>query len=224
MIINVENLSKEYFRNGKSFLAVNNVTFNINSGDYIGITGESGSGKSTLFNMMGGILEPSNGKIIIDGENMHNLSFNKKSDLRNSKISYILQGQNLFNNFNVLDNACMPYYLSNSKDNINIREKAEEILDQVGLIDMKNSFPYELSGGEMRRVAIARAIINNPSLIIADEPTDSLDRDNGEEVMKIFSKISNKGTAVLVSTHDLYFRKYIKTLYKMEKGFMERAL
>lgn len=224
MIINIENLSKEYCRNGKSFLAVNNVTFNINAGDYIGITGESGSGKSTLFNMIGGILEPSNGKIIIDGENMNNLSFNKKANLRNSKIAYILQGQNLFNNFNVLDNVCMPYYLSNSKDNINIREKAEEILCQVGLIDMKNSFPYELSGGEMRRVAIARALINNPSVVIADEPTDSLDRDNGEEVMKIFGEISSSGRAVLVSTHDIYFTKYIKTLYKMKKGFIERIL
>lgn len=218
MILDIKNLSKEYLRNGEKFFAVKNVNLQITSGEIISIKGESGSGKSTLFHMMGGILKPTEGTIVLDEIDLALESFNSKSSLRNKKISYILQGQNLLNSYNVIDNVCMPYYLS--RDKRNIKEEAEGLLKEFGILSLKRSFPMELSGGEKRRVIIARALINNPSLIIADEPTNSLDRDRAEEIAKLLNEISERGTSVIVSTHDSYFDKYAKKQYKMNKGIL----
>lgn len=218
MSIQIHQLSKKYVRNGSAFFAVNNINIKVEAGEYISITGESGSGKSTLFHMTGGLLEPSEGKVLIDGKDIYDCSFKERTKLRNSKIGYILQGQNLLNNFNVLDNVCMPYYLSRQSESITL--KAMGLLERVGLLSMKDSFPSELSGGEMRRVSIARALINNPSYVIADEPTGSLDDKNTEIIMKLFQDISNDGTAVVVSTHNLSFLNYSKKRYHMDKGIL----
>jgi len=162
---------------------------------------------------------PTGGSIIIEEENIVKSSQNVLALLRNQKIGYIMQGQNLLSNFNIMDNICMPYYLSKRKGDI--RKRGWDLLEQIGLMEAKDAYPAELSGGELRRVAIARALIYSPNLVIADEPTSNLDAENAKIIMQLFQTINKNGTTVIVSTHDLEFLKYSTTSYKMTKGRLE---
>jgi putative ABC transport system ATP-binding protein len=216
MLLKINHLSKEYKRGANNFYAVNDVNLHVKEGEYISIIGHSGSGKSTLLNMMAGLLKPTGGEIIFEGVCIAQSNNGKHALLRNHKLGYVMQGQNLLSNFNVIDNIGMPYYLS--KTNIDIRKQSLELLEQVGLVDAKNAFPAQLSGGELRRVAIARALIHKPILIIADEPTSNLDPENSVKIMKILKTINQNGTAVIVSTHDMEFLNYSQKSYRMTEG------
>jgi putative ABC transport system ATP-binding protein len=215
----LHNLTKQYKRGITGFYAVEHINMQINKGEFICIIGNSGSGKSTLLNMIAGLLRPTEGNIIIEGQNMSGKKQSELDRFRNHKLGYVMQGQNLLANFNVFDNLCMPYYLSGGKENI--QQRALWLLDQVGLLDIKDMYPSQLSGGELRRIAIARAMILNPVLIIADEPTSNLDPDNSKKIMQLFQSISQAGTTVMVSTHDLEFLKYAQITYKITCGKLE---
>ncbi len=219
MILEIKNLSKEYKRKNEMFLAVNDVNLSISEGEFACIVGPSGCGKSTLLNMVAGLLTPTSGKIFIDGSEVLKKNKNELALLRNETIGYVLQGQNLLSNFTILDNICMPAYLSSRKRIVKAR--AMELLEEVGLKGMEDEYPARLSGGELRRVSIIRGLINNPKILIADEPTSNLDPENSKMVMKFFKEISSKGTTIFISTHNVGFLNYAQKTYEMEKGFLK---
>ena len=215
-MIRVENLTREFQRNGKEFDAVHRVSLEIKKGEFVAITGHSGSGKTTLFNMIAGLINPTEGEIYIDGSKITGMGENEKAIFRNQNMGYVLQGQSLLNNFAILDNVCMPAYLSSSATEF--RERALELLKRIGLEELANEYPMNLSGGEVRRVAIIRAMINNPKVILADEPTSNLDPENSHKVMQMLREISAAGTTVVLSTHDLEYLSYVDNVYRMERG------
>lgn len=218
-MIEVKNLTKKFTRNSTEFDAVHDVSLEVKDGEFAAIIGHSGSGKTTLFNMIAGLISPTSGEILIDGSEITNMEENEKAIFRNHNMGYVLQGQSLLNNFTILDNICMPAYLSQDIDNF--KEKALELLKEIGLEEFANEYPLNLSGGEIRRVSIVRAMINNPKIIVADEPTSNLDPENSHKVMQMLKDISKKGTTVLLSTHELEYLSYVDTVFKMDHGILE---
>lgn len=216
MNLKTVNLKKKYIRNGQEFYAVNDVNIELQEKEFVGVVGHSGCGKSTLLNMIAGILKPTEGEIFINDINILNQNQKQLANMRQQVMAYILQGYNLLSNFTILENVCMPLYLAGNK-NVDT-DAAAKILDSVGLKDVINSYPASLSGGEQRRTAIARALMQNPKIIIADEPTSNLDYENGINVMEGFKKAAGYGVSVLISTHEKEFYHYFDRLYKMEKG------
>lgn len=219
MILEIKNLRKEYIRKNETFLAVNDVNLSILEGEFVSIVGHSGCGKSTLLNIVAGLLKPTSGQVFIDGSEVFGKSEKELALLRNETIGYVLQGQNLLSNFTILDNICMPSYLSPRKKAVKAR--ALELLEAVGLKGMEEEYPAKLSGGELRRVSIIRGLINNPKLLIADEPTSNLDPENSKMVMKFFKEINSKGTAVFISTHNLELLDCTQKTYEMESGILK---
>lgn len=215
-MLQISNLKKEYSRNGNKFFAVDDFNMVVEEGTLVCIVGPSGCGKSTLFHMISGLMKPTSGEIILNGEIVSEKSKSELASFRNEKIGYILQGENLLGNLSVIDNVCFPAYLQGKKKEK--ETKAWELLEKVGIAEMGNSYPGYLSGGEARRVAIARALINEPVCILADEPTSNLDPDSSETVMQLLKKIAQEGKMVLVSTHDMESLKYADVIYYMKKG------
>ena len=215
-MIRVESLTKKYVRNEKDFDAVHDVSLQINKGEFAAIIGHSGSGKTTLFNMIAGLVTPASGKIYIDGCELSGMNEKEKAVFRNRNMGYVLQGQSLLNNFTILDNICMPAYLSSEEGEF--KDRAFALLKQIGLEEFANEYPSNLSGGEIRRVSIIRAMINQPKVILADEPTSNLDPENSHKVMQMLQDISKSGTTVLLSTHELEYLSYVDTVFKMERG------
>lgn len=218
-MIEVKNLTKKFTRNSTEFDAVHDVSLEVKEGEFAAIIGHSGSGKTTLFNMIAGLIAPTSGEIYIDGSEITKMGENEKAIFRNNKMGYVLQGQSLLNNFTILDNICMPAYLSPDIDEF--KERALELLKQIGLEEFANEYPSNLSGGEIRRVSIIRAMINNPKVIVADEPTSNLDPENSHKVMQMLKDISKTGTTVLLSTHELEYLSYVDTVFKMDHGVLE---
>lgn len=219
-MIKVEKLTKKFTRNEKDFDAVHNVSLEINEGEFTAIIGPSGSGKTTLFNMIAGLITPLSGKIYIDGSEITGMKENEKAVFRNQNMGYVLQGNSLLNNFSILDNICMPAYLS---ENIyEFRQRALELLKQIGLEEFSNEYPANLSGGEIRRISIIRAMLNHPKVILADEPTSNLDPENSHKVMQMLQDISKSGTTVVLSTHELEYLSYVDRIFKMDRGILEQ--
>ncbi|MDR0376398.1 MAG: ABC transporter ATP-binding protein [Spirochaetaceae bacterium] len=219
-LLELKELSKEYSRGGRAFHAVNRANLSVEPGDFISITGRSGSGKSTLLNMCAGLLSPTQGTVLFEGLNIHHLNDKDVSFFRNAKIGYVAQGQSLLSNFTALENVCIPWFLSWREGDAEGR--AYLLLEQVGIGHLAASYPRELSGGEMRRAAIARSLMNDPLLLIADEPTGDLDTETTAEIMKLFAAIAGKGTAVLMVTHEPDTLNHANQTYTMEAGNLSR--
>ncbi len=215
-ILEIRELTKEYRRGNRAFNAVNGVNLSVDRGDFISIIGRSGSGKSTLLNMSAGLLRPSAGTVLFDGQDIFSLADISISLLRNEKIGYVPQGQTLLSNFTVLENVCIPWFLFKREGEP--EERALTLLEKTGIDHLAASYPKQLSGGEMRRVAIARALINNPALLIADEPTSDLDAETTADIMRLLSAISKEGTAILIVTHELDTLSFGKKTYSMNSG------
>ncbi|MDR3131072.1 MAG: ABC transporter ATP-binding protein [Treponema sp.] len=215
-LLELKEVTKEYTRGGRSFNAVNRVSLSVEPGDFISIIGRSGSGKTTLLNMGAGLLRPTEGTVLFEGNDIHHLKDKDISFLRNEKIGYVPQGQSLLSNFSVFDNVCIPWFLFKREGDVEGR--AFILLEKVGISHLAASYPRELSGGEMRRAAIARALINEPRLLIADEPTSDLDAETTAEIMELFNHIAREGTAVLIVTHELDTLDYGNKTYSMDAG------
>jgi putative ABC transport system ATP-binding protein len=215
-MLELRELSKEYTRGGRAFNAVNGASLSVEPGDFISVTGRSGSGKTTLLNMGAGLLRPTGGSVFFEGTDIYGLKDKDISFFRNEKIGYVPQGQSLLSNFTVFDNVCIPWFLWRREGDIDGR--ALILLEKVGISHLASSYPRELSGGEMRRAAIARALINRPRLLIADEPTGDLDTRTTAEIMKLFKSIALEGTAVLIVTHELDTLDYGNKTYSMDAG------
>jgi putative ABC transport system ATP-binding protein len=215
-LLELKDLTKSYQRGGQAFNAVNRVSLSVEPGEFISIIGRSGSGKSTLLNMSAGLLRPTGGTVLFEGNDIHQLKDRELSFLRNEKIGYVPQGQSLLSNFTVFDNVCIPWFLFKREGDAEGR--AFILLEKVGISHLASSYPRELSGGEMRRVSIARALINEPRLLIADEPTGDLDAATTAEIMELFNRIAGEGTAVLMVTHELDTLNYGNKTYAMNEG------
>jgi putative ABC transport system ATP-binding protein len=215
-ILELRELSKEYKRGGRAFNAVNRASLSVEPGDFISVIGRSGSGKTTLLNMGAGLLTPTEGTVFFEGKDIYGLKDKEISFLRNGKIGYVPQGQSLLSNFTVFENLCIPWYLFKREGDVEGR--AFILLEKVGISHLASSYPKELSGGEMRRAAIARSLINEPRLLIADEPTSDLDALTTAEIMGLFKAIAQEGTAVLIVTHELDTLDYGNRTYSMDAG------
>lgn len=218
-MLEIKNISKSYNRQGKDFFAVKDVNLNISDGDFIHIIGRSGSGKSTFLNIVAGLLSADKGSLSLDGTNYMELPDKEKSEFRNKNIGFIPQSPALLSYLNVLENIRLPYDMY-EKDG-DSEGKARYFLNELGLEHLAKSYPKELSGGELRRIIIARALMTEPKILIADEPTSDLDIEATKEVMDLLKKINEKGTTVLVVTHELDTLKYGKKVYTMSEGILE---
>ena len=199
--IKVEKLSKNFINNKVVVNVLNNLNLNLETGKIIALVGPSGSGKSTLLHLLALLDKPTNGKITILGEPTQNITENKRNQLIRNHISIIFQNNNLLLDFTAVENVAMPLIIRNKNYNSSIKE-AESYLRKVNLGHRLNHFPSDLSGGEQQRVAIARSLISDTKIILADEPTCNLDNKNSSEVLSYFLKLKQKNKIVLIATHN----------------------
>jgi len=214
--IKIKNLTKKYEKN-KSIKVLNNITFNFEPGKTYSIMGPSGSGKSTLLNLLSLIDNPTSGSIEINSNKIKPNNKVENDLIRAKKIGIIYQDKNLLSDFTALENVYLPNLLI-SKEKQNSIELAKKLIKNVGMSSRINHFPNELSGGENQRIAIARALINNPDIILADEPTGSLDTDNAKLIFKILFNLKNKNRIIIFATHNRYFANMADCKIMMNDG------
>ena len=219
-MIKITNIKQSYLQ-GKSVVKVlNGINLNISKGEKICFIGPSGSGKTTLLNILGLLENPISGSILINSKNCNSMSLEQKTMFRRQNIGYIFQNNQLLEDFSVIENVAIPLILNKFSKRFSFG-KANEILKNLGLLDKVNFKPGTLSGGEQQRVAIARAVIKKPFILLADEPTGSLDEDNTQKVMEIILSIINKlGTSLVFATHNLDLIKKFDRCYKVDDGLI----
>lgn len=210
MLLEISGLRKEYERGEHCFAAVDNLGLTLDRGEFVCLFGRSGSGKTTLLNMIAGLLTPDSGEVLFDGTNLYSLDDAARTAWRNEKLGYMPQGASLLANLSALDNVRLPFHLQ-PRDGKS-REKARELMEELGISRLEKSYPSALSGGETRRVALARALMNSPEIILADEPTNDLDAETAREMAALFSTLNSRGCAFLVATHDQELGRLGKTL------------
>ncbi len=215
-LIKTEKLNKTYGKGNSAVVAVNDIDLTINKGQFTAIVGTSGSGKSTLMHLLGGVDNPTSGKVFIEGEDVFALKDEKRSILRRRKIGFIFQEYNLVPILTVEENIVMPLLLDGNKVN---KEEVDELIERLGLTERRNHLPSQLSGGQQQRVAIARAIINRPSIILADEPTGNLDKRNSEEVINMmFEAVRERKETLVIVTHEMDIAAMADRIIHLEDG------
>ncbi len=214
-MIRAENLFKVY-RRGVEVKAVDGVTLGIDSGEFVLIVGRSGSGKTTLLSMIGGLTRPTSGHVLLWDKDIWRERDSALSQMRAKRLGFVFQFSGLIPTLTASENVMLPGLFAGSKDGTS--QKAQELLDQVGLSGRKSSYPNQMSAGEMKRVAIARSIVNNPDIILADEPTGDLDVDTEREIMELFKRINDQGKTVLMVTHSPDLSSYADRVVRMERG------
>lgn len=215
-ILNVENLTKTYGKGDNRVEAVDHISFCVKKGEFVAIVGASGSGKSTLLHLLGGVDRPSSGKVYIDGKDIYSLSNDNLAIFRRRQIGLIYQFYNLIPILNVVENITLPCDLDDKEVDT---EKLDELIDTLGLDRRKNHLPNQLSGGQQQRVSIGRALVNNPSIVLADEPTGNLDSKASDEIVSLL-KLSNKKykQTIIMITHDLEIAKQADRIITLEDG------
>jgi putative ABC transport system ATP-binding protein len=222
VIAKVENASKVYKSGETEIVALQPTTLEIRSGELLLIVGPSGSGKTTLLSLLGCVIYPTSGKVLIDGINTSDLNDDELAFLRLNKLGFVFQNFNLIQPLTALQNVMMPLELQ-GKSTREAKEKAENALAFVGLSHRKKSLPKQLSGGEQQRVAIARALVSEPMLMLCDEPTAALDSKSVGTVMKELRDLSDKGRSLAVVTHDARLRDYAHRVVEVENGIVREA-
>lgn len=220
MKLKAKSISKKFprLRDGANFFcALNETDFSIEGGTLTVITGRSGGGKTTLLNILGGLLQPSSGSVTVDGVDLYQMDDKKLSAFRNRLIAVIPQGVSAVYTLTVLENILLPTMMYGKRTNENVG-RAEELLQKFGIEDLRDAMPSELSGGELRRMAIARAMMTGPKFILADEPTGDLDDENTAVVLELLRKAAKAGAAVLVISHDADTLSYADQIYRMDGG------
>ena len=215
-ILKVENLVKTYGEGDNVVNAVDNISLSVNKGEFVAIVGASGSGKSTLLHLLGGVDRPTSGKIYIDGNEINNMNNDKLAIFRRRQIGIVYQFYNLIPNLTVEENISLPCDLDGNRPD---KERMDLILKSFGLFERKNHLPNELSGGQQQRTSIARALINNPAILLADEPTGNLDSKSTEEIMSIL-KMSNRdfNQTIIMITHNLEIAKEADRIITIQDG------
>lgn len=201
-IIKIEDLTREFIMGAETVRALRGVSFTINEGEFVTIMGSSGSGKSTLLNILGCLDQPTSGIYEIDGVKMKDLSRNQLATIRNEKIGFIFQSYNLLARTTALENIELPLFYNSKVSSEERRDSAIKAIEMVGLGDRKDHTPSQLSGGQQQRVAIARSLVNNPVMILADEATGNLDTRTAYEIMSIFQELNKQGITIIFVTHE----------------------
>ncbi len=215
-ILKVENLVKTYKNGSTNINAVDHISFSVQKGDFVAIVGASGSGKSTLLHLLGGVDRPTSGKVFIDGVDIYQMNNDALAIFRRRQVGLIYQFYNLIPILNVEENIMLPCRLDNRKVS---KERLNEIIDILGLKNRKNHLPNELSGGQQQRVSIGRAIINNPALVLADEPTGNLDSKASDEIIELLKDSNQKyKQTVIIITHDDEIAKEANRVITIEDG------
>lgn len=219
-LIEVKNASKIYGYGSATTVALDNVTMNIEKGDFLAIMGPSGSGKSTLMHLIGILDHPTHGDVVIDGKDVAELSEKKRARYRRNKIGFVFQQFNLLPRFNAIDNVALPLIYKRT-GHVKKLKRAAQMLKVVGLEDRQYYRVNQLSGGQVQRVAIARALINRPAIILADEPTGNLDSESGKAVMELLAKLHKEGNTIVIVTHDERVASYAKRIVTVKDGRLE---
>jgi len=219
-IIKIQGIKKYYKVGTQEVRALDGVDLTIHDNEYVAIMGPSGSGKSTMMNILGCLDSPSGGTYILNGTDVSQMNDSALAEVRNKEIGFIFQSFNLLPRYSALENVALPLiYSGESKKGRDIR--AEKALESVDLTDRMHHKPNELSGGQRQRVAVARALVNKPSIILADEPTGNLDSKTSVDIMKLFEAIHNKGNTIIVVTHEEDIAKHAHRIIRLRDGHIE---
>lgn len=216
-MIEVKNVTKIYKMGKETVVALNNVSLNIDKGEFVAIVGPSGSGKSTIMHIIGGLDSPTEGHVYFDNKDISKYKDKEKAKFRNSEIGFVFQAFNLENTQTALENVMMPLIFSGLSKK-NRKSKAGKALELVELGHLKNHKPNEMSGGQRQRVSIARALVNDPKIIFADEPTGNLDSKTGENIMNLFKDLNNQGYTIIMVTHNMEEAEKAKRVVRIKDG------
>jgi len=215
--ITAENLNKTYGRGEATVTAVSDISFQIESGEFIGVMGESGAGKSTLLSIMGAMNAPTSGQFVVDDIDVYSLSQEKQADFRREFLGFIFQSFHLVPYLTVFENVMLPLTIIKASRK-HKQALVENALSQVGLLDKADRLPNQISGGEKERVAIARAVVNEPPVLLADEPTGNLDSKTSTEIMKLLQRLNADGMTIIMVTHSLECAQYARRLMQVSDG------
>lgn len=222
--IELTNVSKEYLVGSETLTAVRDASVDIAKGQFVSIVGHSGSGKTTLLSLVGGMVGPTRGRVLFNGEDIYTWTSDQLSEYRCEKIGFMFQSASLLPILTAKENLLLPVAFRSRRPSNGVAERAEELLRLVGLGDKINSYPSQLSGGQQRRVAIARAFMNDPELILADEPTGDLDEDTESEMMQFFLRMNTEhGTTFIMVTHNSDLAAKAQKHLRMNQGVLITA-
>ncbi len=223
-IIKLENVSKKYIMGDEEFYALKDINIEVFENDFVVILGPSGSGKSTLLHILGLLDAPSEGNVYFHGKNIKDYTSNELAEKRFKNLGFVFQSFNLIQTLSALQNVMLPLmFYDYSGDQM--KSKANSLLVRLGLSEKLNNLPSELSGGQQQRVSVARSLVNDPDILLADEPTGNLDTKSGEEVLKILKEINDEGKTVLLITHDplIATRSFVNKIYYIEDGMVKEV-
>lgn len=215
-LLEASGLTREFRRGGRTFLAVDSAELEVSKGDFIHIVGRSGSGKSTLLALLAGILLPTSGRVLANSEVVSEMDDVAQSRYRNEYIGYVSQSMCAMPNLSVIENVALPHYLMKREGRV--EDRAFLLMSMMGIGCLKDQMPNQLSGGELKRMMLARAMMNAPKVLIVDEPTADLDAETTREVLELLKKLNEEGTAIVMVTHERDVLKYGNKLYQMEAG------
>lgn len=219
MLLDVKHVKKVYTtRFGRnSVTALKDVTFSVDEGEYVAVMGESGSGKTTLLNILAALDKPTEGEVILNGENIVEIPERSMAAFRRSQLGFVFQDFNLLDTFSLKDNIFLPLVLSGMKYK-EMNKRLQPIAEELGIADLLEKFPYEISGGQKQRVAIARAIITSPRLILADEPTGALDSKSTDDLLDVFNRINRQGHTIIMVTHSVQAAAHAERVMFIKDG------
>jgi len=216
-MLQMENVSKSYQHRGQTVVALDNATVHIARGDFVSVVGPSGSGKSTLLLMLGGMLSPSQGRVLVEQQSVYDLNLSERARLRREKIGFVFQTFNLVPYLSALENVQVPLFLAQADEKTQ-KDRATTLLKRVGLGDRLDHKPCELSVGQQQRVALARMLANDPAVILADEPTGNLDPETSQQIIGYLEEFNGEGRTIVMVTHDPRAAKRAKRILRLQAG------
>jgi len=218
-MISAIDITKTYTGQDGTITALGSVSFKVRKGDFVAVIGRSGTGKSTLLGVTGGLLKPSSGEVFLDGQSIWNLDEQSRAQVRAQKIGFVFQNASVISSLTVLENVVLPQSFLPKPTTADM-SRAMNLIESVGLGNRAHAYPDQLSGGEKRRVAIASALMNDPALLLADEPTGDLDSETESEIMSLFSNLWQSGTTIIMVTHNQQLANYANRIFKMNDGLI----
>jgi putative ABC transport system ATP-binding protein len=216
-MLKMENVSKQYQHRGQQVTALDNATLHIPRGDFVSVVGPSGSGKSTLLLMLGGMLSPSQGRVLVEDQSVYDLNLDQRARLRREKVGFVFQTFNLVPYLSALENVQVPLFLSKTDEKAQ-KDRAAALLERLGLGDRLDHKPSELSVGQQQRVALARMLANDPAVILADEPTGNLDPETSQQIIGYLEEFNQEGRTIVMVTHDPRAAKRAKRSVRLQNG------